>query len=567
MIGMALIIGSACAQSAMAEPAPKKNPIQHVIIIMQENRSFDTYFGTFPGANGIPRHTCVPLNPNDVKQGCVAPFHDKHDVNAGGPHGATGSQADADDGITTWKMDGFVHQQTVAYAADCSMVRVRRPKGCSVYAPGANRHDVMGYHTDSEIPNYWAYAKNFVLQDNMFEGVRGWSLVAHLDLVSEWAAVCSDPDDVSSCISSVAGQKTMGDKVVYPWVNLFQLLDLHGVSWKYYLASGTEPDCEDDEMTCEPQLQNNGVESLWNPAPGFAWVEAQGPGYLADHNPELDQFLVDIKNGTLPQVSWIVPTDVFSEHPVSRITTGMEYVTSLVNAVMQSPYWANTAIYVSWDDWGGFYDHVPPPDVDMNSSDTPVQGFGLRVPGLLISAYARAGLVDHSLLSTDSYATLIEDMFMDGARLDPVQLGQPDARPDIRDALTSTMLPNGKIKRIGKLMNEFDFTQAPLPPLVLSTHIPVGIAVSCGSPYNQDPGQCTTDTITIKWDAVSGPEVPGTYSYQVERNGMPVANCATTATSCIDTDAPSGVHYYTIYSIDPNGVRSPHSAAAEADAP
>jgi phospholipase C len=347
-------------------------PIQHVIIIMQENRSFDSYFGTFPGAQGAPKNTCVPLDPSNPNTGCVAPFHDQHDVNAGGPHSASSAQQDADNGIATQKMDGFILTQTNALSQQCKA----KAKDCPLYVPGTDRHDVMGYHTAAELPNYWAYATNFVLQDELFEGVRGWSFASHLDLTSEWSAECTNPLDVATCATNPIGSPPNGNKVLYPWVNLFQLLDLNGVSWKYYLATGTEPDCDDDAMTCDPQVQNNGILSLWNPAPGFASVQAQGPAYLASHNPPLDQFLVDIKAGTLPQVSWIVPSNEFSEHPVAGITAGQEYVTSLINAVMQSPYWSNTAIFLAWDDWGGFYDHFIPPIVDMNGTSTPVQGFG-----------------------------------------------------------------------------------------------------------------------------------------------------------------------------------------------
>ena len=119
---------------------------------------------------------------------------------------------------------------------------------------------------------------------------------------------------------------------------------------------------------------------------------------------------------------------------------------------MQSPYWSNTAIFISWDDWGGFYDHVAPPVVDMDPGKYPVLGFGFRVPGLLISAYAKPGYIDHGVLSSDSYATFFEDLFMGGARLDPVKLGEPDSRPDIRDELTTHHLP----RRIEKICRQLD---------------------------------------------------------------------------------------------------------------
>jgi phospholipase C len=525
---------------------------------MQENRSFDNYFGTFPGANGFPAGTCVPLNPRSPGGGCVPPFHDPHDVNAGGNHSAAAAQADLDDGITTNRLDGFVYQQTIS------------PLGCQPDAAncagtidGVARHDAMGYHTAAEIPNYWAYAQSFVLQDRLFASIRSQSWANHLDLTSEWVARCKDYTNATTCETWQNGIKFV-QGVQFPWVNLFQLLDTKSVSWKYYLGQGVEPDCEDDAMTCAPRVQTPGVPSIWNPPPAFTWVQSKGADYLKLHNPSVARFLYDVQHGELPQVSWIAPSGTYSEHPPAGVTRGMEYVTSLVNAVMQSPYWANTAIFIAWDDWGGFYDHVVPPVVDRNHTpQTPIQGFGIRVPGIMISAWARSGKIDHNVLSFDSYATFIEDIFMGGARLDPAQLGNPDNRPDIRDSLTSVTFPGGVETPIGDLMDEFDFNQKPLAPLVLSTHIPTGIAAICSRKDNVD---CTSPTVTVSWAAVTGLNVPGPFTYHVQRDGTELAQCVGTATSCTDTPG-SGVHLYRAYSVDSNKVASPLSAAAEADEP
>ena len=543
-------------------------------MIMQENRSFDNYFGTYPGANGIPPNTCQPIDPSNPGQGCVMPFHDQHDVNAGGPHNAATAQASLDDGITTALMDGFVYQQTIGLGQSCGSARVK-PQGalapdnnCKAFMAGVQRHDAMGYHTSDDIPNYWAYAQHFVLQDALFEGVRGWSRASHLDITSEWSAKCKKPTDVTTCVTDPYAPDPRGpSRVKFPWVNLFQLMDVNGISWKYYLGEGLEPDCEDGEMTCAPQIMDNKVQSLFNPAPDFAWVINQGPNYLATHNPKLDQLLQDIKDGTLPQVSWVVPASNFTEHPPNSITAGMEYVTSMVNAIMQSPYWNNTAIFIAWDDWGGFYDHVVPPIVDRNPTPTPIQGFGLRVPGLLISAYAQAGLIDNNVLSFDSYATLIEDLFMNSQRLDPTALGEPDSRPTIRDELTMVTYPDGTTAPIGRLINEFNFTQAPLPPLVLSTHIPTSISISCGAPGPGNPQNCTKSSVKVLWHAVAGPEVPGPFTYQVLRDGVAIPKCLTSKTDCIDEAPGSGVHYYRVYSIDSMNVASPQSGGSEADVP
>ncbi len=562
-VAAAAVCCTATAQSAApgsrtaAGVSSNPTPIKHVIIIMQENRSFDSYFGTYPGANGIPRGTCVPIDPTQPGSGCVRPFHDPRDANAGGPHGEDSAQFDLDDGITTTKMDGFIYTQAHSPLSICQNVSSRLQ--CANFLDGVARHDVLGYHTAEEIPNYWSYAEHFVLQDEMFEGVRAWSVPSHLDLTSEWVANCPDPNNVATCRTS----NKVGPIVQWPWANLFQLLDKYSVSWKYYLGSGTEPDCEDDEMTCAPQVQVSQVGSFFNPVPYFKSVRAQGAPYLAAHNQPIDQFLVDAESNTLPQVAWVVPSNEYSEHPPNGVTAGMEYVTSLVNAVMSSPAWNNSAIFISWDDWGGFYDHVAPPNVDVNSDVYPIQGFGLRVPGLLISPFAKRGLIDHNVLSTNSYATFFEDLFMGGARLEPAALGAPDSRPDIRDKLRNVTFVGGRIRRIGSLMDEFDFTQTPLRRLLLPTHIPTGITAICSA---DDRVHCTTGTVSLSWNAVAAGGVPGPFTYHIRRDSTELAQCVTSGTVCTDTPG-TGVHLYRIYSVSSGGVASPLSAAVEADVP
>jgi len=156
---------------------------------MQENRSFDTYFGTYPGANGIPMQNGAPtVCVNDPQTGqCIKPYHDAQNLNHGGPHGAANATADIDGG----KMDGFIAQ---AKKGKGSCTNPNDP-ACS----RNGRTDVMGYHTAHEIPNYWSYAQNFVLQDHMFEPDASWSLPAHLFMVSGWSAnFCPNGSDTSS---------------------------------------------------------------------------------------------------------------------------------------------------------------------------------------------------------------------------------------------------------------------------------------------------------------------------------------------------------------------------------
>jgi phospholipase C len=426
--------------------------IQHVVVIMQENRSFDQYFGTYPGADGIPHGVCVPDPQNG---GCVRPFHDAADLNYGGPHGAANAAADVDGG----RMDGFVGQ-------------AEQGQGCSTEDPNcspctevasANCIDVMGYHDAREIPNYWTYARDFVLQDHLFEPNSSWSLPQHLYQVSEWSAFCTSPLNPVSCTNSVQNPNPilntnpLSTTAKYAWTDLTYLLHKNNVSWGYYVFKGTEPDCQEDSaMTCAPVAQTPKTPSIWNPLPRFEDVHQDAQ---LGNIQSLSSFFTAVRQGTLPAVSWISPNGTVSEHPPGLVSAGQAYVTGLVNAIMDSPEWNSTAIFLSWDDWGGFYDHVQPPVVDEN-------GFGLRVPGLVISPYARRGLIDHQTLSQDAYNKFIEDDFLGGQRLDPATDGRPDPRPDVRE--------NNPL--VGDLTADFNFDQSPGGPVLLPAHPPPGPA-------------------------------------------------------------------------------------------
>jgi phospholipase C len=203
-------------------------------------------------------------------------------------------------------------------------------------------------------------------------------------------------------------------------------------------------------MLCQPKPLNQNVPGIWNPLPAFDTVKLDDQ---LGNIQTVDKFFSAASDGTLPSVSWIVPENKVSEHPPANISTGQAYVTSLINAIMQGPDWKTTAIFLSWDDWGGFYDHVVPPKVDQN-------GYGLRVPGLVISPFARKGFIDHQTLSFDAYLKFIEDIFLNGQRLNPITDGRPDPRPTVREDAS----------QLGNLLTDFDFSQQPLPPNILSTN-------------------------------------------------------------------------------------------------
>jgi phospholipase C len=498
--------------------------IRHVVMIVQENRSFDSYFGTYPGADGIPasggRFTvCLP---DPATGGCDRPFHDPSLVNGGGPHGQGAVIGDVDGG----SMDGFVAESETPGGRGCGGFA----GVCSSLSPS----DVMGYHDAREIPNYWAYAENFVLDDHMFQSDASWSLPAHLFELSGWSAHCTRPGVAASCVNddelggyqttdiigvgargrraarrvtrlvrtarrrlkecryarsvpSPAGapaQTNGRDRVAmarcrrgvkdelakrrakiarqvattynYAWTDITYLLHQHGVSWGYFITPGGQPDCEGGNANCSSSPFSVGTPDIWNPLPSFTDVKQDGQ---LDDIQNISHFLRDASAGTLPAVSWVVPDQRHSDHPPANIANGQAYVTNLINTVMEGPDWGSTAIFLVWDDWGGFYDHVVPPVVDQN-------GYGFRVPSLVISPYARPGFIDHQTLSFDAMNKFIEDDFLGGERLNPATDGRPDPRPDVRE----------NAPQLGDLAADFNFNQSPLPPLILPLYPPPGPA-------------------------------------------------------------------------------------------
>ncbi len=457
-ITISFILASTLATPAMGEQlgvsgaivndlATARLKIKHVVIIMQENRSFDDYFGTYPGADGIPMKNWVPTVclPDPLLQKCDKPYYDPMEENIGGPHTANSEIMDVNLGA----MNGFVAKYRSA-GTPCGATS-------GLPCPPGGIPDVIGWHDARQIPNYWSYAKYFVLQDHLFAPSAGGSLPEHLSLVSAWSAKCSIAGDPASCTSALDAKNELTIAASdYPWTDLTYLLHRANVSWAYYLSAGLEPDCPSGSATCQLQQQAVNVPSIWNPLPAFDTVKQDGQ---VSNVQSVKQFFVAAKYGLLPAVSWVIPNHAISEHPPALISSGQAYVTSLINAVMRGPDWNSTVIFVTWDDWGGFYDHVPPVRLDLN-------GYGIRVPGLMISPWARRGMIDHQTLSFDAYMKFVEDIFLGGQRLNPYTDGRWDPRPDVREGLP----------QLGNVLWELNFAQAPLPPLILPLLPPPGPA-------------------------------------------------------------------------------------------
>jgi phospholipase C len=313
----------------------------------------------------------------------------------------------------------------------------------------------------------------------MFEPAKAWSLVSHLYMVSGWAARCKDGNEPFTCVadnrfpeydevfdglpgplqnssvedlvggvSGLALPSTDQQPPTYGWTDITYLLHKHHVSWRYYIQQGTEPDCDSGAATCKPIPQAVTTPSIWNPLPEFSDVrqDHQTGDVVAS-----TQLFTDAQKGTLPAVSWVVPSGDDSEHAPANIAAGQSHVTNVINAIMHGPDWKSTAIFLAWDDWGGYYDHVDPPRVDG-------QGYGLRVPAMVISPYARRGYIDHHTLSFDAYLKFIEDDFMGSQRLNPKTDGRPDPRPDVRE----------NARTLGNLIKDFNFRQRPRRPVFLN---------------------------------------------------------------------------------------------------
>jgi phospholipase C len=339
VVASSLRVTGGTAWPAATTPAQTPGHIDHIIFLVQENHSFDNYFGTYPGAEGLPAGLKLPMSRRSAVT--VAPFH------FATPTSLTHDMSHAYDvcrqAMNSGKMDQFI--------------------------PAEKSVDTMGYYDGTDIPNYWAFAQHFTLCDQFFSSLPGPSLPNHLYIVAAQSG---------GVVENMNDPPTGG----FNFPTLVELLGSYQVSWKYYVGMN-------------PQAFH-----LWNPLAGFkTFMSSQA---LREHLVGTDQYFQDLRGGTLPAVSWIVPNREESDHPPADIQVGMWYVTDLVNALMKSPYWQNTALVLTWDDYGGFFDHVAPPAVDK-------YGLGPRVPAIIISPYARAGYVDHTPYEFCSVLRFIEE--------------------------------------------------------------------------------------------------------------------------------------------------------------
>jgi len=362
------------------------------VIIVKENRTFDQYFGRFPGADGATR--------GRTSGGRVVRLVPATDRGTNVCHDFFSALTAIDGG----RMDGF---DRICYGG---------------HLDSYTQFDRRG------IPNYWAYARRFTLADHLFSSVSGPSFPNHLYLLGAQSGGFVDdgsppaPGQGIQCDSTKQRADRFRD-------------DLTATDYRLISAAErlvlSDPKAEETvrrylvrARTCfdMPVLPDELAKA------GVTWAHYGGGDFEAIRHVRqtslwatsirpVSQFVSDVAAGRLPQVSWVVPNPPESDHPPNSVCAGENWTVQEVNAVMESPYWKDTALVVVWDDFGGFYDHVAPPHRG-------VFGFGPRVPMLVISPYARQGFVDHTQYDFSSVVRLAETMW----GLQP--LGSNDARAD-----------------------------------------------------------------------------------------------------------------------------------------
>lgn len=376
------------------QPLASLAPIQHIVFMVKENRTFDNYFGTFPGADGATSGT--------ISTGQTIPLGHTPDSTPGDICHSWQCALTAMDG---GKMDQFDKiKGAIQNGVDIAYTQM----------------------TEADIPNYFAYARNFTLADHMFSSLHGPSFPNHLYTVAAQSGnVINNPSrgpwgcDASSTTTVPILNPDGTTSKVFPCFDFQTLADRlqdAGISWRYYAPA---PGQSGYIWSVLDAIRHIRETDLW-----------------AKHVVPYTQFVTDALNGNLPAVSWLVqPTNV-SEHPPASTCQGENWTVEQINSVMMGPDWSSVAIFLTWDDFGGFYDHVPPPQIDSF-------GLGPRVPLLIISPYARRGYISHTQYEFSSFLKFVEERY----GLEPLTARDKSAN-DITDS--------------------FDFSQSPASPLVLN---------------------------------------------------------------------------------------------------
>ncbi|HYL99357.1 MAG TPA: alkaline phosphatase family protein [Blastocatellia bacterium] len=412
-------------RAAAAQRSPKAgaaSKVKHIIFLIKENRTFDNYFGTYSGANGTTKAV--------DSRGRIVPLKHQLDQIPDIDHSSEGAR----DAYDAGKMDRFelLHHRSPGRRQGNRQPPVGQPSADQESETYANNSLTQFYQSD--IPNYWTYAQEFVLGDNMFSSLMGPSFPNHLYTIAAQSGGSVDNPVTDRNIGTLSmatrgwgcdipNQKvkirTSGsvkfDDACFDFTTLADELDAKHLSWRYYAPPSGKP--------------------------GYIWSAFDAINHIrngTDWNNVVptERFIEDAAAGRLPAVAWIVTPAMVSEHAPASVCVGENWTVSVLNALMKSPEWQSSAVFLTWDDFGGFYDHVPPQQIDG-------YGLGFRVPLLIISPYAKKGYIDHTLYEFSSMLRFAEDV------LDLAPLSERD-------------------RKANNMMGAFDFTQRPRQPLILT---------------------------------------------------------------------------------------------------
>jgi phospholipase C len=343
------------------------SPIQHVVIIVQENRTFDNLFQGYPGANS--RSYGYDHLGNQIALTAI-PFDAKYDI----LHGLSNWLQSCDGGpLFQCKNDGFDLEKTTNHP---------------IYP-----HPQYGYIPPNQSALYFQMAQQYVLSDNTFSSQIDGSFTGHQYLIAAQAGGSVNyPLNGWGCpngsVRTITPTRTVGpwETACFNYTTLGDELDAKDLEWRMY----------------GPATGDKG--HLWLGYQAISHI-FNGQDWINDVVSPQTQILTDVPGGILKQVTWVVPNFADSDHSgVSTGTGGPNWVATVINTIGQSQFWNSTAIFVIWDDWGGWYDHVPPPYVDYD-------GLGFRVPLLCISPYAKQGHVSHVQMESASVLRYVENNF------------------------------------------------------------------------------------------------------------------------------------------------------------
>jgi phospholipase C len=392
-----------------------KTPIDHIVIIMQEDHSFDNLFGAFPGLNSsyaVSTAACEPNNTTDPSKGCTKPFNADNISSAFQSVVLANSWTAAHTAYNNGSLNGFVYAQALAKKTN-------------------HTNFTLGYFTGKTIPNYWDYASYYGLDANFFTSALSSSYTNHLFSVAGQAG--------PSC-EAVCNQLY---NLTFP--TIVTQLQSKGISSVFYAGNWNDSlDCKSINSAIIKNNTSSQFDAVWSPLLSFPSLQLSAS--TCKDNLNTNDLLHNITSGYLPGVAWVTPNTTSSDHPgFSTLSAGQQYVTSIVNAISSNTaLWKNTAIFVTWDDWGGYSDHVAPKQVDT-------LGYGFRVPLIVISPYVKPGSISY---------------------------GQPYGTQEDFSAFLSTIEANWGLSPLvgardgvdASLFYMFNFSQTPLNPLVLPSN-------------------------------------------------------------------------------------------------